>query len=171
MLESVLVLTVLLACDMAGEEIQLDLEKREIVNGPCDENWFHFPPLNSCYRFFCDSRTWWDAEEFCNHRSNYGHLASVNSEDHQEFILDIIYAVNRNMPITWIGLNDRCKEGTFNWIDGSSLDYQNWAKGEPNNLRNEEHCVNMNYFRDGTWNDEVCDKKFAFVCSYKVRCS
>ncbi|XP_051865948.1 lectin-like [Pristis pectinata] len=176
MLVWVLVLTALLVSDVAGtnnslkvEEIQRDPEKHGISRGPCDENWFYFSELNSCYRFFCDKKTWQEAEDFCNHRPHYGQLASVTSKEHNTFISNVIGAVNEDKPTAWIGLNDRCKEGTFTWIDGSSYSYQNWHQGEPNNNNNED-CVNIHYFHDGTWNDAPCQKKIGFVCSYKLHC-
>ncbi|XP_051889656.1 C-type lectin lectoxin-Enh2-like isoform X2 [Pristis pectinata] len=70
MLVWVLVLTALLVSDVAGrnnsfevEETQRDLEKRGIFRGPCDESWFYFSELNSCYRFFSQEKTWQEAEE------------------------------------------------------------------------------------------------------------
>ena len=32
----------------------------------------------------------------------------------------------------WIGLTDEFQEGTFVWVTGEPLAYQNWAPGEPN---------------------------------------
>ncbi|XP_051889647.1 lectin-like isoform X4 [Pristis pectinata] len=176
MLMWVLVLTALLVSDVAGrnnsfevEETHRELKKREISTGPCDENWFYFSHLYSCYRFFSDKKTWLEAEDFCNQDPHYGQLASVISSDHNSFISDVVRAVDIKKPKAWFGLNDRCEEGTFTWIDGSSYSYQNWAKDEPNNIENNEHCVNIHRFPDGTWNDESCDLKIGFVCFYKLR--
>ncbi|XP_051865947.1 C-type lectin mannose-binding isoform-like [Pristis pectinata] len=154
MLVWVLVLTALLVSDVAGrnnslevKETQRDIGKHEISRGPCDENWFYFPPLNSCYRFFSDKKTWLEAEEFCNHHPHYGQLASATSSELNNFITNVVDAVNRDKPQAWIGLNDRSKEGTYTWIDGSTYSYHNWAKGEPNNIDNNEHCVNIHRYR------------------------
>ncbi|XP_051884933.1 alpha-N-acetylgalactosamine-specific lectin-like [Pristis pectinata] len=173
----VLVLTTLLVSDMAGrsnslevEETHWELKKREISRGPCDENWFYFPHLYSCYRFFSDKKTWLEAEDFCDQDTHYGELASVISSEHSGFISDVVSAVDIGKPEAWIGLNDRCKEGTFTWIDGSTYSYRNWAPNEPNSYQKiNEDCVNIHHFCDHAWNDAPCEMKIGFVCSYKLR--
>ncbi|XP_078276260.1 C-type lectin lectoxin-Thr1-like isoform X2 [Rhinoraja longicauda] len=121
---------------------------RNIVKGQCDENWFYFPALNSCYRFFCDKRTWSEADAFCKKQKQSGHMASVHSSDQNTFFTKVIAAVNIRNPRTWIGLNDRHQEGKFFWSDGSSSKYRNWLEGEPNNYGRNEHCVERNYGRE-----------------------
>ncbi|XP_055509213.1 lectin-like [Leucoraja erinacea] len=177
MLVWVLVLTALLASDVAettdslgSEKTQNHLEKRDIVKGPCDEDWFHYPTLNSCYRRFSDKKTWSDAKVFCNHQPHSGHLATITSSDHNIFINNVIYAVNNKKPSTWIGLNDRCEERNFTWTDGSASSYRHWLLGEPNDI-NSEDCVVINFREVGVWNDISCVLKHDFVCSYKLDCN
>ncbi|XP_078251380.1 C-type lectin mannose-binding isoform-like [Rhinoraja longicauda] len=174
MLMCVLVLTALLASDVAGttdslepEETQQDLEMRALSEGPCAENWFYFPKLTSCYQFFSDNKTWSDAEAFCKQQAHYGHLATVISSEHDTFITNVIAAVIKGNPFVWIGLNDRCEEGTFTWIDGSPSSYRHWNRNQPDNQRNED-CGHTHY--NGAWNDLPCDRKIGFVCSYKPGC-
>ncbi|XP_032895849.1 uncharacterized protein LOC116985273 isoform X2 [Amblyraja radiata] len=69
MLVWVLVLTTLLASDVAGtsnslglEETQHHIEKRDVGKKDCKVDWVYYPPLKSCFRFFCDNRTWTNAE-------------------------------------------------------------------------------------------------------------
>ncbi|XP_078264228.1 snaclec 1-like [Rhinoraja longicauda] len=116
MLMCVLVLTALLASDVAGttdslgpEETQQDLEMRALSEGPCAENWFYFPKLRSCYQFFSHNKNWSDAEAFCKQQAHYGHLATVTSSEHDTFITNVIAAVIKGNPFAWIGLNDRCE--------------------------------------------------------------
>ncbi|XP_059842832.1 echinoidin-like [Hypanus sabinus] len=162
----VLVVTALLVSDVAGS--RQDLEKHEISRGLCDENWFYFSPLNSCYQFFSTKKTWAAAEDFCNGDERCGQLASVNSEEHNIFISNVVTIVDKNKPMAWIGLNDICKEGNFTWVDGSLYRYSKWAKNEPNNDGGKEDCVNIHRFNDLTWNDMPFDEKDGFVCSYKL---
>ncbi|XP_072923106.1 C-type lectin BpLec-like isoform X3 [Hemitrygon akajei] len=175
MLVWVLVVTALLVSDVAGTHNSLELErtqqhreKRELSRGPCDEKWFYFPPLNSCYRFFSDKKTWEEAEDFCNRDERCGQLASVNSEEHNTFISNVVFIVNQKKPTAWIGLNDICKEGNFTWVDGSLYCYSKWAKNQPDDFKRKEDCVNIHRFNDMAWNDAPCDKKNGFVCSYKL---
>ncbi|XP_072097396.1 C-type lectin Cal-like [Mobula birostris] len=162
----VLVVTALLVSDVT--ETQQNLEKYGISRGPCEEKWFYFPPLNSCYRFFSDKMTWEKAENFCNQDAYCAQLASVISDKHNTFVSNVISIVDQKKPKAWIGLNDICKEGNFTWIDGSLYSYRVWHKNEPNDDLNNEDCVNIHRFSDMTWNDALCDDKYGFVCSYKL---
>ncbi|XP_059843095.1 lectin-like isoform X3 [Hypanus sabinus] len=175
MLVSVLVVTALLVSDMIWthnslelERTQHHLEKRELSRGPCDENWFNYSLLNSCYRFFSEEKTWEEAQDFCNQDHCCGQLASVYSAEHNIFISNMIKFVNQSRPKAWIGLNDICKEEHFTWIDGSLYSYRMWGNNEPNNDRGKEDCVNIHHFRDSAWNDVPCHMKYGFVCSYKL---
>ncbi|XP_072097080.1 lectin-like isoform X1 [Mobula birostris] len=149
------------------KRIQRDLE---IYRGPCDENWFHFPLLNSCYRFFSDKKTWMAAEEFCNQLPHSGHLASVNSSIHNNFISDVVGAVDESKPRAWIGLNDRSQEGIFTWIDGTLYSYQNWMQNEPNINGDNEDCVHLLSKSAKHWNDQNCETRINFVCAYELHC-
>ena len=54
----------------------------------------------------------------------------------------------------FIGLSDEETEGTFRWVTGELIEYQNWRKNEPNNdipSRGGEDYVEL--YQDGTWND------------------
>ena len=62
----------------------------------------------------------------------------------------------------WIGLY-RKADNLFYWIDGTPLagQYSAWARGEPNNYKNNtENCVHT-YTRPlaqlGKWNDNICN--------------
>ena len=113
-----------------------------------------------CYIFGEKNVNWHSAETCC--REWGGHLASIHSDLEN-------YAVNsiRNKTHwTWIGLNDNAKEGTFEWTDGSALDYKNFRRGEPDNLGGPENCVDL--FPGGRldWNDNACSfVAKSFVCN------
>ncbi|XP_059842836.1 lectin-like [Hypanus sabinus] len=175
MLVRVLVVITLLVSDVAGthkslelERTQRHLEKRELSRGPCEEKWFYFHLLNSCYQYFSNNMTWHRAQDFCNQDQRCGQLASVNSEEHNIFISNVVTIVDKEKPVAWIGLNDICTEGNFTWIDGLLYSYKNFGPDEPNNKDNKEHCVNIHHYRNTYWNDESCEKSFGFVCSYKL---
>ncbi|XP_072922853.1 alpha-N-acetylgalactosamine-specific lectin-like [Hemitrygon akajei] len=173
MLMWVLVVTTLLVSDVAGND-PVDLEERwytfqRLTQGRCDEKWFYYPLVNSCYRYYSYPKTWNEAEEFCNQLPHYGNLASVTSPKHNTFISTVINVVDEKNPWTWIGLNDIWKEGNFTWSDGTSYTYRNWANYEPSNHQENEDCVQIHFF-SGTekWNDYNCDETHGFVCSYKL---
>ena len=69
----------------------------------------------------------------------------------------------------WIGFNDRAKEGTWSWSDGSQVGYQNWRRYEPNNSGGNEHCAVNNApatssATGGGWNDIPCTEYVSYVC-------
>ena len=67
-------------------------------------------------------------------------------------------------------MTDKETEGSYTWSNGKPADFTNWGTGEPNALTDEMDCVEMiaaakyGLTYDGTWNDEVCDKLFNYVC-------
>jgi hypothetical protein len=73
------------------------------------------------------------------------HSASENAE-----------AANVCGPNCWIGLH-RNQVGAWTWVDGSAMDFSNWALGEPNNMGNYENCVEMWPWPVGSWNDVSCN--------------
>ncbi|XP_072922847.1 alpha-N-acetylgalactosamine-specific lectin-like isoform X2 [Hemitrygon akajei] len=176
MLVSVLVVTALFVSDITWthnslelERTQHHLEKRELSRGPCDENWFNYSLLNSCYRFFSDRKTWEEAQDFCNQDQCCGQLASVYSAEHNTFISNVIKFVKQSRPKAWIGLNDICKEGNFTWIDGTDYTYSDWNRDQPDNYKNED-CVHIHHGGSSKWNDYPCNMELGFVCAYKLHC-
>ena len=53
----------------------------------------------------------------------------------------------------WIGLHDRNTEGTFEWVDGSTVSYTNWNSGQPDDYWGED-CAHL--YTTGYWNDMDC---------------
>ena len=76
----------------------------------------------------------------------------------------------------WIGFQDVGMEGAFTWLDGSSVDYVDFAPGEPNDShagenagsgqagRETEDAVEMDFRRNigrlGEWNDAQSDEGY-----------
>ena len=90
-----------------------------------------------------------------------GNLASIESQEEQDsaFLLT-------GSSGAWIGLNDILVEGTFEWVDRSTLSYTNWKSGQPNNVTGQ-NCVWMrrnDQTEPGTWDDVVCGGSRAYLC-------
>lgn len=62
----------------------------------------------------------------------------------------------------WIGLK-RNKLNTFEWEDGTKLDYSKWAAYEPKN-DSKFACVRLWSISMG-WATDGCDKSYPFLCS------
>ena len=37
-------------------------------------------------------------------------------------------------------------------------------KGEPNNWRKNEYCVELSVGKEGRWNDHPCDTRYGYLC-------
>lgn len=113
-----------------------------------------------CYKFFDELQNWQDAELRCIEKK--ARLVSIQDQFENDY-------VNRlsNGNAVWIGLHDKPSENTWEWTDGSSVKYKNFASGEPNNGQfwdwEDEDCVMMKYLSN-EWNDEQCSTELEFVC-------
>ena len=92
-------------------------------------------------------------------------LPIIKSSAENTFILDL---VKKQETVTsrgaWLGMQrkDKTSRLDFYWIDGSQLEkqaYQNWAMGQPDMYRGDEHCGHIiaRYEQQGKWNDVPCD--------------
>ena len=67
----------------------------------------------------------------------------------------------------WIGLNDFKTEGTLVWSSGSTSQYRNFVKGEPNNMGDEDGMALCWTFQ-GRWIDYQNEGSLpCFVCQKK----
>jgi hypothetical protein len=93
-----------------------------------------------------------------------GSLLIIQTKEELNFITNYLTNKENNIfePV-WIGLN-KTKEG-FKWVNGSSLNFKNWAIGGPSN-ESDSDCVQMllKSFPIGQWDDESCRKRNLVVC-------
>eukprot|EP01084_Bolivina_argentea_P164410 285835_1 len=81
--------------------------------------------------FRSDSKldTYDDAIAYCKSKS--GDLASFHSHSDLEELHDICKSCENHWTHCFIGLEDRDNNGEYTFIDGTEVDYQNWAPDEP----------------------------------------
>ncbi|XP_034146204.1 ladderlectin-like isoform X1 [Esox lucius] len=134
----------------------------------CPGEWRQFG--SHCVIFDETPRSWADAEFHC--QSLGGHLASVHNWLESRFL----ESLTSGFPLTWIGGTDggqpemtpvprHTGHKSWSWTDGSGFNYRQWAEGMPNNSIAGESCIQMNFGDKHRWNNEVCEKHFASVCS------
>lgn len=106
--------------------------------------------------------SWQDALQYCIDEMGTM-LASIHNDSDHESLLFAAIGTGANVSINssftssdyiWIGLNDTNDEGNFDWVDGSSLDYTNWAPSEPGSGGAIRDCVDI---ENALWYDRVCD--------------
>uniref|UniRef100_A0A3B3C874 C-type lectin domain family 17, member A-like n=1 Tax=Oryzias melastigma TaxID=30732 RepID=A0A3B3C874_ORYME len=125
----------------------------------CPAEWIRFG--SSCYFFSRDSKSWDEARNFC--RAREADLVVINSKNEKTFV-----SAFRDTPV-WIGLTDGAVEGTWKWVDGSSLTLPFWGEDQPDNgggisSYGEEDCAEIRYGFPGSWNDVSCKNSMKWIC-------
>lgn len=123
---------------------------------------------HSYYIYSDVANTWEEAQAYCEARG--GHLAVINDDNENHMLFIFMQAAGYNSA--YFGLSDAAKEGTWTWVNGESVNYTNWASGEPNSESSNEDYAEFYYkFSDGKWNDgnfkhgTVGDTR-AFICEW-----
>lgn len=116
------------------------------------------------------AKTWTAAAKWCEER--HGALASVESPAENEFLWR--HCLKRYQGHTglrlWLNGSDKAKEGDWRWRDGSPIKYRNWAPGQPDNERGNEHyLIIWGSVRGGSWNDAPEVGPYHFIAEWKVK--
>ena len=75
-----------------------------------------------------------------------GHLATINSQEEQDFILSIVMAYGNGANHVWLGLDDLDENGIFEWLTSEPLEFENW-----NSQPTLGHAVELTT-PEGLWN-------------------
>ncbi|GMT29668.1 hypothetical protein PFISCL1PPCAC_20965, partial [Pristionchus fissidentatus] len=132
-----------------------------------------FPSAAACYWIVKEKMPWWDAERECVRKG--GKLASVESEDENEFIHDYSRRANISSPTFWLGkLIKNRSSGQYAWHDGvtprNSGIIKNFITKEGDGKA--EMCVTMwsdSTPADGSWQVWSCSQTYSGVCKRKYR--
>ncbi|KAM4574367.1 galactose-specific lectin nattectin-like [Fundulus diaphanus] len=155
---SVLLFTLLL-CGFGLEAKAKDPLRPDVFCGrlPPGFTWYN----GRCYRFENQQKDWYEAENACNGLG--GNLASIQTDDEQDFISGFILKKTGSYSSTWVGGHK--EEGEWTWSDGSPFEFNNWSPGEPNNVGGNENCMEINLRGRKYVNDANCDIRLPYVCS------
>ena len=95
-----------------------------------------------------------------------GYLASITTEEEDAFLY--AYITSRGYTSAYFGLTDQDEEGTWVWVSGETVDYTNWASGEPNGQNSSEDFAMYYYkYSDGSWNDgDFRGSIQTFICEW-----
>lgn len=103
---------------------------------------------------------WADARIACRRRG--GRLTVMETAE-ENLLVSAHVAMHSNRAF-WVGASDIEEEGVFRWTSGSTVAFDAWGNGEPNNS-NDEDCASSNYQRTtGRWNDANCNGNRPFSC-------
>ncbi|XP_021698853.1 chymotrypsinogen B [Aedes aegypti] len=96
-------------------------------------------------------------------------LATITSEEDSRLVEEAIAkSTNTNGP-WYIGGTDWGNEGHFVWIStntpvGHETGYINFSSGQPDNYRENEHCLEVGRWGGVKWNDVHCHARSRYIC-------
>ncbi|XP_043219920.1 lectin BRA-3-like [Amphibalanus amphitrite] len=126
---------------------------------PTNVEWQGFDGF--CYWRSTYATSWQQAVIACPTVGVGSQLASIHSLIENAFVMQTY-----NFGDTWIGLNDIETEGSFQWTDGSKVDFTNWAQKQPDDYHGQD-CVHLPYIDNpngAEWDDEHCEEERHFLC-------
>ncbi len=155
-----LILVLLLTFSMYWISVSSAAQNPNVVQNPDNGNLYELV-------FVLEGIDWFsarDAAEAQSFGSSNGHLATITSQEENDFILNNIESLipkpcsDNDVPCDiWIGgTRDTSQPPSplaWEWVTGEPFTYANWAEGEPDEPGVED-CI---YFQgDGFWDDEDC---------------
>jgi len=108
---------------------------------------------------------WAGAEDRC--RQYGGNLVSIRSNDEQLFVQGLIRQLNIEAFRMWIGYSSANSDGSWQWADGSLVEFDKWMPGKPGGPDALQLCASMELINSddyGKWSDQHCQTKMPFVC-------
>jgi len=114
---------------------------------PCPSGWEDFDDY--CYLVSSSFKSWSQALAYCN--SLGGELVKINSQEENEFVLNVVRDKASSVEQVWIGMSWNSNAQDFFWSDGWIPVYENWANGEPNGF-SLEPCTQMDTARANSLN-------------------
>ncbi|CAD6190935.1 unnamed protein product [Caenorhabditis auriculariae] len=114
---------------------------------------------HNCYSFKSNPSSFSDAQSSCSY-SGYNLVSIVNAFANNYVFLQAGTHFSTSIGRYWIGLSSD-SSGRFQWQDGTTSTYRNWAAGEPRITQNA--CVQQD-IGNGRWYTEDCGKRQSFVC-------
>lgn len=136
------------------------------VDGDCDGLDCETVSVGAKYYALCSPGLgWFEARDACQ-TAGYGDLMSLDDASVESALTGLVAAVGDPACATgglgcpWIGLRSDLT-GTWEWSDGTTASYLNWAPQEPTGDGSFAH-----FNRYGTigWNDSPASASFGFAC-------
>ncbi|XP_060596632.1 macrophage mannose receptor 1-like isoform X2 [Ruditapes philippinarum] len=123
----------------------------------CEDGWEWWN--DKCYLISEKFLVWEDARKYCD--NNGAQLLKVDNEQEHEYIRTRISEMH--LHYVWIGAKYSRLRQKHLWIDGSEMNFNGWAPGEPDGSRG---CVDYLHKYNYQWNSH-CDcinTRGRFIC-------
>jgi len=139
----------------------------ECFEEKCEEGWESFE--NNCYRLLDNSGSHYRDINQCKQEceASGGNLTSIHSQEENDFLVELLRPTKAGFAeqTTWIGAVKRGE--SFEWMDGSMMDFSNWRSGHPNDGGN---CILLGYYPSNPdqWDDWTCVLNIDTDCICKM---
>ncbi|XP_063290867.1 bone marrow proteoglycan-like [Pelobates fuscus] len=114
------------------------------------------------YKFFSCSTNFYRAQKWCRHY--HGNLSSIHNINTNNFIEHFVSRVNRHVRFIWIGVRRNGWKCQLRNVDGSRLDYTNWAWGNPKHFCHRCTALNIS---NGKWYSFHCCARLPYICTIR----
>jgi len=91
----------------------------------------------SQYVYFPFVTTWEKAQAIAEQYG--GHLVKIETKEESDFLLDLLEDISH--PYYWIGARSTDQGSSWQWTDGTDVDFKNWASDQPNGNSGETYAV------------------------------
>ncbi|KAM6943569.1 secretory phospholipase A2 receptor [Xenentodon cancila] len=128
----------------------------------CPSTWVKFG--HGCYSFepVVEKLTFEESREHCRHKVNISDVLTIKSETENRFVLEQLWSSGIVHQTIWLGMYFNIDTDSMAWVDGSPMDYSNWADKDPDTkLLGADACVTV---ADGVWHLSTCSERLGFVC-------
>uniref|UniRef100_A0A3Q3JVM7 Phospholipase A2 receptor 1 n=1 Tax=Monopterus albus TaxID=43700 RepID=A0A3Q3JVM7_MONAL len=130
----------------------------------CSSRWVKFG--HGCYNFepVVQKLTFEESRQHCRQKVNTSDVLTIESETENRFILEQLWSLGFLHQTVWLGMYFNTDTDSMAWVDGSPVDYTNWANKAPDSkLLTTDTCVTTRVV-DGVWHQSQCTERLGFVC-------
>ncbi|XP_076278648.1 C-type lectin lectoxin-Thr1-like isoform X1 [Lasioglossum baleicum] len=125
-------------------------------------------PGIGAHKLFKHKVTWNTAREIC--MRDGGQLAVIDSADKEAVFRS--WMTNETLNGVWLGIHDLFEQGSWVTLTGepvAAMTYYPWAKDEPNNWHENQHCgILWATLKTQGISDTSCTIKESFICEISL---
>uniref|UniRef100_A0A914ENZ7 C-type lectin domain-containing protein n=1 Tax=Acrobeloides nanus TaxID=290746 RepID=A0A914ENZ7_9BILA len=137
---------------------------------PCPENWIYWPERQKCYNYKTENANFAQALSGCQQEN--ASLISIHDLQENLFVSSLTVDPKYDtwiIEVIWIGLNDPSKNGNWQWVDGSPVDYTIWQPNNPGNgscviLASGSRYESLNNGIANKWQTADCGTEIWYIC-------
>uniref|UniRef100_A0A0B8RSX0 C-type lectin 1 n=1 Tax=Philothamnus irregularis TaxID=1899461 RepID=A0A0B8RSX0_9SAUR len=148
--------------------------QNSFCQGGCRDGWMSY--MDHCYMYVQEQQSWPEAERTCQRFVPGGHLTSISSAEHNDYLVKLAAYLAQKPILFWIGGNHQ-KGGSLRWTDGTKTNFiqrplsslLHVVGGTIQHILNlnVRVCLQINLGGYGRWDGAKCQKRLPFICSYK----